>query len=477
MSVKLDERVVKGIKPPESGDTLIWDSKVTGFGVRVFAATKRHPEGMRSFFLNYRFNGRERRYKIGRFPAWSVAAAREEAETVWKRIDRGEDPAEQRRVRRDAPTVRELAERYQAEYLPQKAAKSQHDDWQKITAYVLPFKPTPRAPEMGDRKVVDVHSGDMKALHRSITDSGHPVLANRVLAVASKMFSLALQPQAGEDKPWRDASLGNPCQGVSRNQEEGRERFFSEAEIAAISDALNEYSAGSAASCIRFIMLTGCRPGEAMRATWDQMDVEPGFWVKPSAHTKQRRVHKLRLSPPVIELLEKIRASRVQAKRDGGQFSEWVFPGQIHGKPVQQLRSCWHWVRERATVLLWASSQDGGTATLVDVLRRSLRRDPSAKECEAAAGAMGIRLPRAVAGDRIYDMRHTFASVGAAGGLSLPIIGKLLGHTQVRTTLRYTHLGDGVLEQAGAKIAATIINAGKDGRDQTAPFRRERGQR
>ena len=55
------------------------------------------------------------------------------------------------------------------------------------------------------------------------------------------MFTLALVPRAGETLPWRNAVLGNPCKGIERNHEEGRERFFSAAELAAISDALAEY--------------------------------------------------------------------------------------------------------------------------------------------------------------------------------------------------------------------------------------------
>ena len=92
---------------------------------------------------------------------------------------------------------------------------------------------------LGSRKVADVHQGDIEALHREITARGKPVRANRVLAVTSKMFSLALNPMEGEQAPWRNQAQGNPCKGVSRNPEEGHERFFSEAELAALSDALD----------------------------------------------------------------------------------------------------------------------------------------------------------------------------------------------------------------------------------------------
>ena len=124
-------------------------------------------------------------------------------------------------------------------------------------------------------KVADIHLGDIEAMHRRITASGRLVRANRILATGSTMFSLALKPQAGESKPWRNAAQGNPCKGVRRNPETAKERFLSTGELAALSDALSASDApGSAADCIRLIMLTGARPDEAMNARWEQFDAE-----------------------------------------------------------------------------------------------------------------------------------------------------------------------------------------------------------
>jgi site-specific recombinase XerD len=81
----------------------------------------------------------------------------------------------------------------------------------------------------------------------------------------------------------------------------------------------------------------------------------------------------------------------------------------------------------------------------------------------ALARKANVKMPAAPHDARIYDLRHTFASVGAGGGLSLQIIGRLLGHTQMRTTQRYAHLADDPLREVAAKITATIAGAGKDG--------------
>jgi integrase len=399
MPTKLDERAVKSAAPPAKGAISIWDSEVRGFGLRVYAPTRRNPEGAKAFFVNYRALGVERRLTIGEYPTWSALAARTEAKALRKRIYQGEDPARERREARDAPTVKDLAERYRAEHLPRKALSSRKADWAMIEREILPV--------LGERKVADIHFGDMDALHKAITARGNPVRANRVLSVASKMFALSLKPMAGENEPWRDARQGNPCRGVERNSEQGRERFFSSAELADLSDALAEHQT-PAADCLRLIMMSGCRPGEAMRAAWQQFDVEPGNWVRAASVTKQRKMHRAPLSPAAIELIAKLRS-----KRDGD--CEFVFPGRIKGQPLRELRGVWD-----------------------DVTRR--------------AGLEGAR---------IYDLRHTFASIGAGGGLSLQIIGRLLGHTVGRTTERYAHLADDPLKEAVGKIGAVIAGAGK----------------
>ena len=370
------------------------DPKATGFGIRSY------PGGGKSFFIDYRLNGQQRRYTIGPFPRWSAEAAREEAKKLRKRIDRGEDPAGDKRARRTAPTVQDLIDRYVADHIPKKSlVGSRLRDEHKMLAEI--------GAKLGKHtKVVEIHFGDIEAMHKKIAASGRPVRANRILAITSKMFSLALLPKAGETLPWRNAAQGNPCKGIQKNPEEAKGRFFSQPELTAISDALARYR-GNAADCVRLIMLTGARPVEAMKASWEEFDKEPGYWIKPSAHTKQRKIHKLPLSPAAIELVDRLRK-----KRKG----KWVFPGEVPGAHLIALWRVWGFVRKEA----------------------GLGKDA-----------------------RLYDLRHSFASVGAGGGLSLPIIGRLLGHTQSRTTERYAHLADDPLREAAKKITTVITGKGK----------------
>jgi integrase len=446
MAQKLTDPIIRKEAAPEKGARTLFDSDVKGFGIRLFAPTKRNPEGARSFFLNYRVDGVEKRFTIGEFPTYKTIDARSEAVELRKRIGRGEDPTSDRRRRREAPTVQDLIDRYINDHLPTKACAGtfrERDERRMLN-------------EIGERlgrtrKVAVIHHADIKKLHQAISERA-PVRANRILAIASKAFSLALTPLPGEQEPWRQGS--NPCKGVKHNPETGSERFFSEAEIAAIADALDMADEGSSADCIRLIMLTGCRPIEAMRAKWTEFDAEPGFWVKPSSHTKQRKVHRAPLSAAACELIESLRETR-------NHKSPWLFPGRNPGGPIKSARRVWETARKRATVLLWLSSPDPAVSGLISSLMEQAGRLPTIEEAKAAAAIAKVSLPHSLENARVYDLRHTFASVGAGSGLGLPVLGKLLGHSRPATTARYSHIGDESARAATEKIGRMITGAVK----------------
>jgi integrase len=285
--MKLDADFVREVSPPQKGSQTYWDNdpRVPGFGLRV------HHGGGKSFFLNYWLDGRERRITIGPFPRWTLTAARERAAKLRKAVDQGEDPQGQKRARREAPTVQDLIDRYVRDHLPKKTREPRRVRDEHVMLATI-------AHHLGKHtKVADIHDGDIADMHRKIGESvgrrtgkPRPVRANKILTVCSKMFALSLVSLPGENTPWRDQAQGNPCKGIEKNQEDKRDRFFSQIELMAITDALSEYD-GVAADCLRLIMFTGCRPAEAMKASWTEFDNEPGYWCKPSAHTKQRKEH------------------------------------------------------------------------------------------------------------------------------------------------------------------------------------------
>ena len=156
---------------------------------------------------------------------------------------------------------------------------------------------------------------------------------------------------------------------------------------------------------MKLLMLTGARRGEVLGARWDQFDLEAAVWIKPAATTKQRRLHRAPISGSAAALLRTIRLRMPEG-------CEWVFPGGAEGKPLQDIKRFWEDVRAKA------------------------------------------ELPAV----RIHDLRHTFASLLVSGGMTLPMIGKLLGHTQVQTTQRYAHLLDDPL-RAGLEQVGDMLRA------------------
>jgi Arm DNA-binding domain len=229
---KLVEATVKFAVPPASGSASLWDADIAGFGLRV------HAKGTKSFFFSYTKNGLVKRISIGKWPAWTALRARERAKLLRETVDSGRDPAGEKRERREAPTIRDLVDRYKRDVI-EPGKRSRPNDEKRMLAEIEHI--------LGkDTKIADVHFGDMEALHRKITygyehREPRPVRANRILAAASKMFTMSLRPLAGENKAWRSPLDGNPCKGVPRNHEEEAGRLYTPAEMNAIADALADW--------------------------------------------------------------------------------------------------------------------------------------------------------------------------------------------------------------------------------------------
>lgn len=371
----LIDRTIRVLPAPATGSAITYDADVPGFGIRVTA------KGVRSFILNYVVNGRERRMTIGRFPTWSATAAREEARSLRRKIEAKIDPLDEQEAQlraaeaaRAAPTVQDLFDRYSAEHLPHKALRAAADIksmWQRIIL-----------PRLGSIKVHLVTPSDVDALHAEISAT-RPVRANRVVEVLRKAFNLAIR------WGWR---TDNPTSGVRRNNEQPRARYLSPAEILRISEALSAHPETTSANAIRLLMLTGARRGEVLGARWDMFDLDTGVWTKPSAHTKQRREHRVPLSAAAVELLKMINA---------GSTGPFVFSGP-KGQPITDIKRTWLSVC--------------GEAGLAERVQKKTR---DGKPLLATDGKP-VTVWRSTA--RIHDLRHTYASILASEGLSLPII-------------------------------------------------------
>jgi integrase len=247
-------------------------------------------------------------------------------------------------------------------------------------------------PALGRMKVAAVSHADIDAFHHRVSTRA-PTHANRTLAVLSRMFSLAVR------WGWR---VDNPCRGIERNQEDKRHRYLSGAELARLSTALAKLPDQGAANAVRLLLLTGARRGELLAAKWCDIDLDAGVWTKPGATTKQRTEHRVPLSAAACQLLAEMREQT-------GDDATYLFPARGGGHRAHINDA---WIRLRK-----------------------------------AAGLGGARL---------HDLRHSYASVLVSAGLSLPVIGALLGHSTPVTTHRYSHLFDDPLRAATERASAII---------------------
>jgi integrase len=435
---------------PTAGTKIHYDSEVPGFGLRVT------PNGSKAFVLNYRTrSGHERRYTIGQFPGLSVAAARKRAAELKQEIRDGKDPLQQLEEERAAPTVADLCRRFEEEHLTKKRASTAKDYKAAIERAILPA--------WRNRKVADIEYADADALHRRITNQGartkgrgSPYQANRTMAIGSKMWTLAIRLK------W---CTKNPFQGIERNPELRRERYLTPPELSALLVALAERDevartkrrhSDRPADIARLLLLTGARSGELLSATWGQLNLRDGIWTKPASNTKQKLNHRIPLSAPARQLLAEMRSRLATPPAD----SDMLFPTRRTDAPKTDIKNSWAKITARATVIFFASRPDEPDGKLVADLSRSLGREPTIREVAEAAQAVGIELPVGLRDLRQHDLRHSHASFLASDGLSLPVIGALLGHSNPATTARYAHLLDDPLRKATERVGERIAGGG-----------------
>jgi integrase len=402
------DRIVRSLPPPEKPKpNLVYKERrlrehhqLTGPWVDGLAVCV-SAAGARSWRLNYRAAGIERTYTFGSIEAWPADKAWPEARELRRIVDQGGDPQKDRRTAQEAPTVNDLVDKFEAEHLPKRRPST-------IRGYSAMLRQHVR-PELGKKKVAAVEFEDIERLHASVRKKA-PYAANRLHSLLSVMFNRAIAWKMRTD---------NPAKGLERAPEHRRERFLSPAEIARLSDVLTNHPEQASANVVRLLLLTGSRRGEVLGATWDQFNLSAGIWTKPASTTKQNKSHRLPLSAPALQLLTEMEAKADQenARRQRHSLKPLVFlfPG-VDGRPLREIKHFW------------------------------------ASICRKAE----------IDGVRLHDLRHTHASILASLGMSLPIIGALLGHTQAATTQRYAHLLDDPLRAAVDRLGA-VVTGGKEG--------------
>lgn len=260
-------------------------------------------------------------------------------------------------------------------------------------------------PVFGRMRVKDVTRQQVRAYHAALESK--PFEANRRLALLSKVFSYAA------DELELIGRGDHPVKGIRRFKEEGRRRYLSDDEIMRLGTALKKAENGQlertfspyAIAMLRLVLLTGARHNEILSLRWDEVNLPRGCLELGDSKTGRKEVY---LSNAANEVLTAL------PRADGNPF---VIVGAKLGSHLVNIKDPWAAIRR-----------------------------------EAGLGDV-----------RIHDLRHSFASIGVRAGMSLPLIGKLLGHKSVQTTARYAHLADDPLHAAASSIGADIEEAFRGG--------------
>lgn len=426
--VKITNAVIHSLAP---GD-IAWDTDIAGFGVRC-------QKKATIYFLKKRVHSVQKWFTIGKHgEPWTVVKAREKAVSYLGMIADGKDPAQERADSKERPTIKYLMERYLEDHAREhKKPSSLRADEANIQNHILPL--------LGKKHVVDVSDADIDQFKKAVRAgktakaskgakavSGGSVTANRCLALLSKAFNMSVRWK------WRS---DNPARLVMKYKEVKRERFLSQQEFAALFDALHaeEKEGGNlfAVAALRLLTMTGARHSEILTLKWAEVDFENSRLNLPDSKTGSKSIF---LSPPAKEIL-----ASLPREKD----NPYVVCGTKRGTHLVNIRKTWQRVKERATLNIWRqddalklridASKSHNFNTLISLLKK--------ENFDLTRGLMDVR---------IHDLRHSFASIAAASGMSLFMIGKLLGHSQAATTQRYAHLADDPMKLANDTIGMRL---------------------
>ncbi len=412
--VKLTKRTVDATKPPETGETFVWDAEVRGFGLRVY------PSGRRLFVYQYvmRATGKTRRVVLGAYPAITADQARELAQRAAAQVAEGRDP---QGADPDALQRRTLAEVF-PEYLKErdgKIAPRTFAEYERLWTKTL-------APTFGATRFPALDEGAVARWHSS--RHATPTLANRAVDLLSSFCAW------GERRGYR-ARHTNPCVEVERFEEARKGRSLTAAEYRQLGQAfdaaltvgirsaakLRKVSTNEATknrrpkgadaprkqnptiiAALRFLVLSGWREQEALTLRWDAVNFERGVAVLDD--TKSGRSERP-LGKPALAVL------RAQPRIEGNPY---VFAGERAGTHIAEPKRVWQSLKEAAEL------EKGATL-------------------------------------RLHDLRHSFTTVARDEmGLGDHVIARLVGHKLSGMTSRYGEVRDATVRTAADSIAGAI---------------------
>lgn len=412
--MKLTKRIIDSTPSPISTDgkteqLFLRDDNIPGFAVRITSG------GARSFILEKRVNGRMRRWTIGAYGPMTLEQARTEANKQIGRIAAGEDPAEDQQKRKKEITFGDLSDMYKERHLgcDLKALR----ECESLGEYLKIHHKAALERSVSRRKRSIKNDLQMLKSYLSVWNNRKlsSITRNDAALLHSKMNSTPyaanrvlslLHKMFSLAKIWGVYDGENPIVGLERYREKKRDRFATFEEFPTIAKAIRAEPNQYIQAAIWTLIFTGPRKQEALKMQWPEVDFKMEQWSKPT--TKSGEPHLIPLPKFIVAILSRL------PKVKGNPH---VFPGRLPGKPLSDVRAAWSRIRTRS-------------------------------------GIKDLRL---------HDLRRTLGSWMVMGGESLPMIGRVLNHTQAKTTAIYARFALDPVRKAMETNAKKMIQIGKLG--------------
>lgn len=386
-TTKLTKTIISNelICPPGRARIEICDAETRGLYVEVRATSP----GQGTYYFRYKNEaGKTCHQKIGRTTDIPLADAKTRAKTLRAEIALGADPRGEAKSRKATITLSAFFDNH---YLPH--AKVHKRSWRRDKEL---FELRIREP-LGGLRLTDLTRHRIQLLHTGILEEGlAPATADHHVKLLRHALNLAVD--------WEMLDK-NPSAGVPLFNRDNRiERYMSDVELDRLLQVLRSDPNRSVCQIAMFLLSTGCRLNEALRATWDQVDETNRVWRIPAANSKSKKVRSIPLNDSALEML-----NEAGPKVGGGT----IFANRKTGKAYTSIMKVWSRLRAKANL-------------------------------------QHVRL---------HDLRHQYASFLVNNGRSLYEVQQILGHSSPVVTQRYAHLSTKSLQDAAASASAAIRNA------------------
>ena len=387
--IKLSQEfITQRLQCPEGKDRIEYcDTELPGMYVEVRSTS----QGQGTYYLRYKDRtGKTCHQKVGRTSDVDLVDARKQAKTLKAEISLGADPRGTEKAKKEVLTFSVFFEKHYLPYVEPRKRSWKRDD----ELYTLRIKEV-----FGHKRLNQITRQQIQSFHTELLTSGlAPATCDHHIKLIKHALNLAVD--------WGLLTEKNPAARIPLfNRDNKVEHYLDDEQLEKLLGVLRTDDNKAICQIAMFLLSTGCRLNEALRATWNQIDKQNRVWRIPASNSKSKRVRSVPLNDSALEVLNQLDTE--------GKFDS-VFLNVRTEEAYTTIHKVWHRLRGKAG------------------------------------------LPQL----RIHDLRHQYASFLVNSGRTLYEVQQILGHSNPTVTQRYAHLSSKALQDA-ANSASIIIRAAR----------------